>query len=207
MLHLFEKQADFFDLFDQLAAHVVSSAEHLRNLAVGFPHAQTEVQHIRDEEHRADEVSHQVLSRLNHTFMPPIHGDDVHALTGGLDDIIDHIDALAKRFPLYHIDAVEPTFVRQTEVLLEATTRVQAAVHQLRRSRKLSDLSETLIEIHGLESLGDDNHHAALAHLFDGSCQPLFVLKWKELYTLAEKAIDACEDVGNIIERIVIKNA
>ena len=207
MLHFFRKEASIFDLFDEMATRVVSSAEHLRKFARGFPQAHSELQRIHEEETAADEVSHRVLERLNHAFMLPIDGEDAHALTGGLDDIIDYIDSLAKRFPLYHVESMEPTFVRQTEVLVRASTRVGDAVHKLRTSRRMSDLGDTLIEIHRQESVGDDNHHAALSRLFDGSLPPLFALKWKELHTLVEEAIDACEDVGNIIERVVLKNA
>ena len=207
MLEIFKKNANFFDLFDELATHVVSGAEHLRKLALDYPASMAEVERIHEDERNADKVNHRVVQLLVHSFMPPIDREDVHALTGGLDDIIDHINTVAKRFPLYHVESVEPTFVQQTEVLVRAAMRVNDAVHQLRKSHKLSDLGETLIEIHRQESIGDDNHHAALSRLFDGTCQPLFVLKWKELHTLIEQAIDACEDVGNILERIILKNA
>ena len=83
---------------------------------------------------------------------------------------------------------------------------VSEAVHRLRKSRKLSELSDKLIEIHHKESVGDDNHHAAMSRLFGGTVAPLDVLKWKELYDLIEEAIDGCEDVGNTLERIVLKN-
>jgi uncharacterized protein Yka (UPF0111/DUF47 family) len=204
---LFRKEVPIFDLFDEMAARVVSSAEHLRSFALGFPQAGSELQQIHDDEAAADGISHRILDRLNHAFMLPIDREDAHALTGGLDDIIDFIDSLAKRLPLYHVDSMEPTFVRQTEVLLLAATRVAVAVRKLRTSRTLSDLGGALVEIHRQESVGDDNHHAALSRLFDGSCPPLFALKWKELHTLIEEAIDACEDAGNILERIVLKNA
>ena len=125
---------------------------------------------------------------------------------GGLDDIIDGIDALAKRFPLFHVKSVEPVFEQQADLLVQATVAVSEAVHRLRRSRKLSELSDKLIEIHHKESVGDDNHHAALSRLFDGTVDPLEVMKWKELYDYIEDAIDGCEDVGNTLERIVLKN-
>lgn len=204
---LFQKASILFDLFDELASQVVSSAEDLRELALAFPLVQGHVERIRQEKTRADETSRRIFEGLNHSFMPPIDGEDVHALTGGLATIMHDVDALAKRFPLYHVDSVEPIFIKQTEVLVRAATTVREAVNRLRNTRLLSDLGETLIEIHHQESLGDDNHHAALSHLFDGSCDALFVMKWMELFTLAEQAIDACEDVGNILERIVLKNA
>lgn len=207
MVRLFDRSDTFFDLFDELANHVARCAELLRATAAAFPDGKAAVQRIHAEERHADEVAHKVIDHLIHTSIPPIHSEDVHALTNGLDEIIDTIDTLAKRLPLYHIESVEPTFARQTEVLVEAAREVSDAVHALRRSRKLSDLREMLIEIHHQERVGDDNHHAALSHLFDGSCTPLFVLKWKELYALVEHAIDACEDVGNVLERIALKNA
>jgi len=205
-VHLFGKDAAFYDLFEGLAAKVVSCAERLRRLAAHYPESEDEIRLIHEDELAADEMIRHLLDRLTLAFLPPIDGEDVHALAGGLDDIIDHIDSLARRFPLYNVDAMEPTFVRQTDVLVDAAARLDDAVHKLRKSRHLSDLRETLIEIHHQESIGDDNHHAALSRLFDGSCDAIFVLKWKELHTLIEDAIDACEDVGNILERIVLKN-
>jgi hypothetical protein len=101
---------------------------------------------------------------------------------------------------------MEPVFVRQTEVLVTAAVTLDDAVHRLRKSRKLSELSDALIEIHHQESLGDDNHHAAMSRLFEGDIEALEVIKWKELYDLVENAIDGCEDVGNTLERIVLKN-
>jgi uncharacterized protein Yka (UPF0111/DUF47 family) len=207
VLRFLRKEAPVFDLFDDMAARVVSAAEHLRKFALGFPRAQSELQFIHDAEAAADEIGHGVLERLKQSFMIPIDREDAHALAGGLDDVIDHIDSLAKRFPLYHVEAMDPTFVLQTEVLVRAAGGVGDAVRKLRTSHRLSDLGDTLVAIHRQESIGDDNHHAALSRLFDGGCPPLFALKWKELHTLVEEAIDACEDVGNILERIVLKNA
>jgi len=205
MLRIFQRDAGFFDLFDEMGKHVVSSARHLHKLASGFPESRSEAGRLHEEEHEADQVTHLILDRLGHAFIPPIDGDDVHALANGLDDIIDLTDEVAKRIDLYAVDSIEPGFVDQTEVLVRAAVTVNEAVHRLRKSRRLADLGETLIEVHRLESLGDDNHHAALARLFDGSHETLFVIKWKELHTLVERAIDACEDVGNILERIVLK--
>ena len=93
------------------------------------------------------------------------------------------------------------------DLLVQATVAVSEAVHRLRKSRKLSELSDKLIEIHHKESIGDDNHHAALSRLFSGGVEPLDVIKWKDVYGLLEGCIDKCEDVANIIEKIAIKHA
>jgi uncharacterized protein len=196
----------FFDLFEDIARHIVSSAEHLRKLTKKFPDIAGEIQCIRDEEHAADQIAHKALDRLDRTFITPFDREDIHALIGEMDDIVDNIDALAKRFPLFHVKAMEPAFEQQADLLVQATVAVSEAVHRLRKSRKLSELSDKLIEIHHKESMGDDNHHAALSRLFSGAVEPLEVIKWKELYDYVEEAIDGCEDVGNTLERIVLKN-
>ena len=206
MINLLPRDTVFFDLFENLAKHVVASAEHLRALAKNFPNIAADLQRIREEEHAADNLAHTALDRLDRTFITPFDREDIHELVGELDDIIDAIDALAKRFPLFHIDKMDPQFLAQTDVLVAATKAVNDAVSTLRRSTKLSELSQKLIEIHSHESKGDDNHHAAMSTLFSGSIEALEVMKWKELFDYIENAIDGCEDVGNTLERIVLKN-
>lgn len=206
MFNLLPRDTVFYDLFEGMSRHVVRSAEDLRQLAQKFPDIAGSIQRIREEEHAADQLAHQALDRLDRTFITPFDREDIHDLVGEIDDIIDGVDALAKRFPLFHIKTMEPTFVRQTEVLVAAAVTLDDAVHRLRKSRKLSELSDALIEIHHQESLGDDNHHAAMSRLFEGNVETLEVIKWKELYDLVEDAIDGCEDVGNTLERIVLKN-
>lgn len=206
MFNLLPKDTVFFDLFEGLATHAVSCSEHLRKMAVAFPAINDEVLRIRQEEHEADDLAHQALDRLDRTFITPFDREDIHTLVNELDNVIDMVDALAKRFTLYNVKEMQPVFIRQCEVLVRATVTVAEAVKRLRKSRKLSELSEKLIEIHRLESEGDDNHHAAISKLYSGDTEALEVMKWKEFYDYVENAIDGCEDVGNILERIVLKN-
>ncbi len=206
MFNLLPRDTVFFDLFEAMAGHGVKAARHLYDLATHFPDITASIQRIREEEHAADELAHAALERLDRTFITPFDREDIHTLVGGLDDIIDGVDALAKRFPLFHVKAMEATFVKQTQVLIAATGFLNDAVLRLRKSHKLSDLSAMLIEIHHQESIGDDNHHAAMSRLFQGDVDTLDVIKWKELYDLVENTIDGCEDVGNTLERIVLKN-
>jgi uncharacterized protein len=206
MFNLLPKDTVFFDLFEALARHAVAAAEQLRQLAKNYPANGEHLQKIRDEEHEADKLAHQALERLDRTFITPFDREDIHELVGGLDDIVDNIDACAKRFFLFHITTMETDFLKQADVLVQATVTLSDAVHRLRTSRKLSELSEKLIAIHHSESIGDDNHHAAISRLFDGTTDALEVMKWKEQYDLIEEAIDNCEDVGNTLERIVLKS-
>jgi uncharacterized protein len=206
VFNLLPKDTAFFDMFEALAEHVLSGAKFLSELAAQFPAIKGIILRIRDEEHAADDLTHQALERLDRTFITPFDREDIHELVGGLDDIIDEIDALAKRFPMYHVDHMEPLFQKQTQVLVAAATTLRDAVHRLRKSHRLTDLSPNLIEIHRLENEGDDNHQAAVSHLFEGSVDALDVIKWMDLFGRVEKAIDKCEDVGNTLERITLKN-
>jgi len=207
MFNLLPKDTVFFDLFEGLSNHAVSCAEHLRRMAINFPaDGAGETQRIRHEEHLADELAHQALDRLDRTFITPFDREDIHMLVGNLDTIVDQIDTIAKRFALYHIREIEPTFLKQADVLVQTAMALREAVHRLRKSRKLSDLADMLIEVHRLENVGDENNHYALSRLFDGTHDALFVIKWKELFDMIEEAIDNCEDVSHVLERIVLKN-
>lgn len=205
MLGLFSKDMTFFELFEGIADRLVTAAEHLHTLARKFPDVDELIQAIRKAEHESDDLAHSALDRLDRAFITPFDREDIHMLVGEMDDIIDAIDALVKRVPLFHVQHMEEYFIRQTDVLLNATRAVREAVHKLRKTCKMAQLRDTLIEIHAHESAGDDNHHAAMSHLFSGALSPLEVIKWKELFDYIEEAIDGCEDVGNVLERIVLK--
>src|SRR6476469_5836109 len=127
MFNLMPRDTVFYDLLQGMSRHAVKSAEYLRQLAKNFPNIDTPLQRIREEEHAADQLAHQALDRLDRTFITPFDREDNHDLLGELDDIIDGVDALAKRFPLFHIKVMEPMFIRQVEVLVAATVTLEEA--------------------------------------------------------------------------------
>jgi len=206
MFSFLPKDTVFYDLFEGLAAHAVSCAGHLHKLATGFPDSMDEIVRIRQEEHQADQLTHQALERLDRTFITPFDREDIHALVGELDSIVDNINALAKRLASYHVKHLEPAFLKQAEILMQATVALSQAVKKLRSTRKLTDLQVNIIEVHRLENVGDDNHLAAISKLFESGTDPLHVIKWKEFFQFMEAAIDGCEDATNVIERIILKN-
>src|SRR3954454_16754772 len=121
MFNFLPRDTVFFDLFEGMSGHAVKVTHHLRQLAQNFPDLTASIQRIREEEHAADELAHQALDRLDRTFITPFDREDIHTLIGELDDIIDTIDALAKRFPLFHVKQMEEGFLKQAELLDEAT--------------------------------------------------------------------------------------
>lgn len=206
MINLLPKGTVFYDLFEKLAGRVVEAAKELQRLADEFPNIEPSIQKIRVIEHEADDLAHEALDRLDRTFITPFDREDIHTLVGRMDDIVDAIDALAKRFVLYHVSNMEGAFKKQAQTLVATTLVLSEAVGLLRTTRKLSDLNDKLIEIHRLENVGDENNHAAISRLFAGDVDALMVIRWREMYDRIEKAIDTCEDVSNTIARITLKN-
>jgi hypothetical protein len=208
MLNLLPRDTVFFDLFESLSEHAVLAAKELQSMARNFPTIAPQAQRIRDLEHAADALAHTALERLDRTFITPFDREDIHALVQELDDIVDGIDSLAKRFALYHLRAIEPSFLQQTDILVQGVTTLESAVRRLRKSRKLSDLSPEIKTIGQLEKQGDAINHDAVSRLFaSGNGDAIEVMKWKEFYDRIERAIDGCEDVANTLERILLKGA
>jgi len=207
MLSIIPRDRTFFDLFEKAAGVVVRVAEAYVELARDYAHREDHVARIRQLEHDGDEIAHRTFDHLDQTFITPFDREDIETLILLMDDVIDEIDAAAKRLTLYRIPAPTAALLKQTEVLLKACRLTGQAVGRLRNLKRPNGLHDILVEIHHLENVGDDNNHAALAELFDQGGDPLLVMKWKEIYELTERAIDKCEDIANAIRGIQLKNA
>jgi uncharacterized protein len=203
---LMPKDTKFFDLFETAADVLVRTAQAYADVARDYSHKEQHIARIRQLEHDGDEIAHRTLDKLDKSFITPFDREDIQTLMKRIDDVIDEVDAASKRLTLYRIHEPTPWFVKQTEVLVQAADLLAKAIARLRNLKKPNGLHEHLIEIHRMENIGDDNNHAALAELFDGAHDPIFVMKWKEIYELTERAIDRCEDIANTIEAIVLKN-
>ena len=206
MFSIIPRNTAFFDLFDKAADVVVRAAEAYARLAQDYGRRTEYVARIRELEHEGDEIAHQTFDRLDQTFLTPIDREDIEDLMKRMDDVIDEIDAAAKRLTLYRIPEPTTWLLKQTEVLVKASRLVGKAVQRLRNLKKPDGLNEDLVEIHRLENVGDEHNHAAVAELFEKGGDPMLVMKWKEIYDLTERAIDRCEDIANTIRGIVLKN-
>lgn len=206
MFSIIPRDTGFYKLFEEAGEILVRASQTYARLTKDYGQHKEYVDQIRQLEHAGDEVSHRTLDKLDTTFITPFDREDIQALMRQIDDVIDLIDAASKRLALYRI--VEPTtwLIKQAEVLLEACQAVGQALAKLRHLKKARALHEHLVEIHRLENVGDDNNHAAVAELYHSGADPILAMKWKEIYDLTEAAIDACEDIANIIQGIVLKN-
>jgi predicted phosphate transport protein (TIGR00153 family) len=194
----------YFELFEEAGHNVMRSAELLEQLLSGYPDNRGLAQDIRDCEHEGDRITHEILDRLNHTFVTPIDREDILALTSALDDIVDYIEEVADYLGLYKIEAPMDQAIKLTEVLHQAARQIAEAMPQL---RGFNDLSVYTVEINRLENDGDRITREAIASLFDGGIDPMVVIRWKDLFERLEDAIDATEHVAHILEGIVIKNS
>jgi predicted phosphate transport protein (TIGR00153 family) len=205
VFRLLPRDENFFDLFEQQAGHIVSASRVLEELTLDYPSAQAKVQQIRDLEHAGDTVTHEVVRRLNTTFVTPIDREDIYALASRLDDVLDLIDAVADRLLIYKIKNPTDGCLAMAKIIVKTAEETDRAVRCL---RTLSPLYKKYsIEVNRLENEADRLLRDELAALFEGGTDAIEVIKWKELYETMEAVTDRCEDVLNVIEGITLKMA
>ena len=203
-LRLIPREERFFDLFVEDAENVLAGARKLEEMLRVYGDREQRAKELVALEHHGDELSHVIGNKLNTTFVTPFDREDIHGLISGLDDILDLIEEVADTFILYRIEAPTPTAIQQAGIIVKQCELLQEA---LSRMRGFKDLERFWIEIHRLENEGDRLVRAAVADLFSGEAEPAEVIKWKDVYGLLEECIDKCEDVADILEKIVVKHA
>lgn len=202
---LIPKEQKFFELFEAQAAHNVEAARVFKELVQKWSLESPAFDRLREIEHEADITTHEIKDRLNRTFVTPFDREDIHALASELDDIVDIIQAISSRMFLYRIDHSSDELVQMADILLQSTENIRKAVREMQAPEKQRRLLDYCIEINRLENAGDHALGLALGRLFQGTPDPLEVMKWKEVYEVTEAAIDKCEDVANTMESIIVK--
>jgi hypothetical protein len=194
----------YFELFEEAGTNVLKAADLLDRLLSNYPDSKPLAREILDLEHEGDRITHDIIHRLNHTFVTPIDREDILDLASALDDIVDYVEEVADYLGLYKIEAPMDQAIKLARVLRAACRQIAEAVPRLRGFR---DISHYTVEINRLENEGDRITREAVASLFDGGIDPMVVIRWKDLFERLEAAIDAAERVANILEGIVIKNS
>jgi hypothetical protein len=194
----------FFDLFDEAARNIARAGELIEQMLAGYPDSAALAGEIRACEHEGDRITHDVIQRLNHTFVTPIEREDILQLASALDDIVDYIDEVADYMGLYKVEAPMEQAQTLASILRAATAEIAKAVPLI---RGFHDITEPTVEAHRLENEGDRVVREAVAALFDGGSDPMFVIRWKDIFERLENAIDATELAAFTLEGIVIKNA
>ena len=157
---------------------------------------------IKEVEHKCDVLTHEIIQRLNRTFVTPLDREDIHALARSLDDVMDAIDASATLVRLYRLERVREGARELAQIITACTREIRPALQQLEQNKGLITHA---IEINRLENEADRVHQQAVSHLFDDERDPILVMKWKETLDFLEMATDRCEDVANVLEGVMVK--
>jgi len=203
---LIPKEEKFWDLFEQQAKSIEEAAHVFLDLAREWHDKHPGIARLRDLEHECDITTHEIMDKLNRTFVTPIDREDIHQLAKELDDVVDIIQAVSERMLLYNIAKTTDDLIELARTLEEAVVTVSKAVTAIRELNRPRRILDYCIEINRLENRGDRTSERAIGNLFDTNKDPMEVLKWKEIYDSTEGAIDKCEDIANIIEGIVVKH-
>lgn len=191
-------------MFERNSDITVAAAETLCSL-LQQPQAPEEKQRIISElEHEADDITHEIVKSINRTFVTPFDREDIYALASGMDDVVDYIKEISDKFGLYDLREASAPAIELGGLVLEAAQQLRQAMGKLESQK---GLEPHWIEIHRLENQGDQVSRQAISDLFRGAQDPIHVMKLKDIYEVLEDALDRSEDVANVLENIVIKNA
>ena len=206
MARLIPRETKFFDMFAEITSNVIEGAKVLHDLLNDWDYQRlTEAaQRIRAIEHRGDEMTHQLLIKLNQTFITPFDREDIHLLASSLDDVLDFIYGASNRLVTYKITQPSPSAKVLAGIILTQAEELGKAVRLLEKDHAL--LSHC-VEVNRLENEADQVAQEAIGRLFDGGYDPITLIKLKELLEILEEATDKAEDAANVLETVVLKSA
>lgn len=202
-LRLIPREEKFFDEFVTLADRIVSGATLLERMLSSDPPSWETALQIKQIEQECDTLTHQIIQRLNRTFVTPIDREDIHALATSLDDVMDAIDAAAAVVRRYRIASMRYGARELASLVWQSAMQVRVAVEAL---EKRKDVHDRAVEVNRLENAADDVLDEALRRLFEEEKDALMVMKWKEMLDILEQATDRCEDVADVLQGVVVKH-
>ena len=196
--------ATFYDLFTKLANQLVRGADLLAEMLGDGADRAAIAERMREEEHLADESTHDIIRRVNQTFVTPFDREDIYALASGLDDVMDFMEEAVDLVLLYEVHELPSALAEQVDVIQRCA---ELTAETMPRLKSMKDLDEYWIEINRLENAGDKQYRRILTRLFSGQYEALEVLKLKDIVDSLESAVDAFETVANTIEQIAVKES
>ena len=203
---IFPKEERFFGLLLRAAQNGCAGAEQLVQLMTEYKTPQPIAQKIKEIEHQGDDLTHELIKKLDQTFVTPLDREDIYMLAGVIDDVMDLIEAVADRLVLFKITQPTPAAQELARLIQQAMEEICRGVALLGAKRQ-GIIYQHCVEIKRIEEQADQLNREAIGHLFDEERDPISVIKWNEIYEFLEEATDRCEDVANILESIVLKHA
>ena len=201
---LIPRDEKFYDIFREQAENIHDAAKKLVALLEAFDNVEKRVMEIKFVEHKGDQLTHELMMKLNRTFITPFDREDIHSLGSALDDVLDLMDAVASRLVLYKVTRVTPGARQLSSVILHGAEILLKAVSELHDPHEILDYCE---QIQQLEEEADRIKGECVGSLFENSLDPFEVIKWKELYEVLESTTDKIEDVADVLETVVLKAA
>ena len=201
---LLPREEKFYADFLAMADELQKGARLLEEMLAGEKPVWDKADEIKEVEHKCDFLTHEVIQRLNRTFVTPLDREDIHMLARSLDDVMDAIDACATIVRLYHINSVRPGARELARIIVDSAEQL---VRALKALEGRAGVAECAVEINRLENEADRAHQAAVQALFEEEKDAIAIMKWKEILDFLEEATDRCEDVANVLEGVVVKHA
>lgn len=203
-MRLIPRDEKFYDLFQEQARIIHEAAEKLVALFEAQQDIERRVAEIKYLEHKGDQLTHELMMKLNRTFITPFDREDIHALGSALDDVLDLVDAAASRLVTYKVTAITPGARQLSKVILHGTDLIVQAISHLGKKDGILDYCEQLALV---EEEADRIKGEWVGRLFENSIDPIEIIKWKEIYEVLEATTDKCEDVADVLEAVVLKGA
>jgi len=200
---LIPREEKFYTDFQALGDELKRGARLLEEMLAPDQPLWDKADEIKEVEHKCDFLTHEIIQRLNRTFVTPLDREDIHALARSLDDVMDAIDASASLIRLYRLDRVRFGARELARIITASTDQVRLALGALEQNKGLITHA---VEINRLENEADRTHQQAVSRLFDDERDPIVVMKWKEMLDFLEDATDRCEDVANVLEGVMVKH-
>ena len=204
MTPLIPRDNNFFEMFSQMSDNLIAGARAMVDLFTDYRDVPAKIAEIRRIERIGDEMTHNVLTKLNSTFITPFDREDIHQLASSLDDVLDYINSAGARIVMYRITNPPPAALDLARLILLQSQELQKGLSLLRKN---GDILSHCVEINRLENEADVVSRAAIGQLFDQEKDPINLIKTKELIEFLEMATDKAEDAANVLETVVLKNA
>jgi len=204
MVRLIPRETRFFEMFSEMANNLTEGAKLLKAILQDMKDVESRVEQLKTIEHRGDEMTHDILTRLNQTFITPFDREDIHKLASSLDDVLDYVHAAGERLVMYKITEFTPSAPQLADVIVRQGEQLCRAVEHL---EKKNNVLQYCVEINRLENEADRIASMAIGQLFETETNPIALIKKKELYEVLETATDKAEDAANVIESVVVKSA
>ncbi len=204
MIRLIPRETKFFRMFSDVSQNLTAGARLLHDILKNPANMESRLDQLQEIEHRGDDMTHAIITRLNQTFITPFDREDIHRLTSSLDDVLDFVNAAGVRLRLYKIRTPPPAAAELAALIVQQSEELAHGVSLLEKNQLVL---EHCVEVNRLENEADRVSRKAIADLFDNEKDPIHLIKIKELYEVLENATDKAEDAANVLEGVALKSA